>query len=112
MNDSLYVNRLTPEIANRYKEKLTLYCDNIDPYSINVSMECSQSIEDLPNITTHQIYSYLMLSKCPYSGMQNSNDSIDYSDQSKVGTVLQFFVKKLDDISIVLGEVCIFLLHL
>ena len=35
--DNSYYESLAPEIAVRYKEKLKLYCDNIDPYSLDTS---------------------------------------------------------------------------
>lgn len=107
---SCYVNSLAPEIAIRYQEKLQLFCDNIDPYSIDQS-QCSTSVDDLPNITGHQIRSYLMLSKCPYSGRAMGDKSAtlmaDYTDPQRSGYVSRICVKNLDDIAIVLGEVCV-----
>lgn len=103
--DSIYIeNTLTPDdIIARYNEKLKLYCDNIDPYSLDVS-ECSEAIADLPNITTHQIYSYLMLSKCPYSG-KHGERPLDYQNSTETGQVTKIYTKNFDDITIVLGEV-------
>lgn len=57
--------------------------------------------QDLPDITSHHILSYLMLTKCPYTGEKRSQKTISLEN----GTVLQICVQKFDDISIVLGEV-------
>lgn len=57
--------------------------------------------EDLPDITTHHILSYLMLTKCPYTGEKKKQKSI----QMENGTLLQICVQKFEAISIVLGEV-------
>lgn len=103
--ESLYVNRLAPEIADRYRNKLQLYCNNLDPYTLEVSL-LSTDIKDLPNINEDQIFSYLRLSKCPYSGTPMMlDDSVDYTDEAKVGVVKSLKIKKLEDITIVLGEV-------
>lgn len=101
-----YIETLTPdEIIARYNEKLKLYCDNIDPYQMDVT-ECSVAIEDLPNITEHQIFSYLMLSTCPYSGrVGERRESLDYKNPSRTGEVTKVYIKNLDDITIILGEV-------
>lgn len=111
---SCYVNSLAPEIAIRYQEKLQLFCDNIDPYSIDQS-ECSTDVEDMPNITGHQIRSYLMLSKCPYSGraMGDKSETLmaDYTNPQRSGYVSKICVKNLDDIAIVLGEVNMIVLN-
>ncbi|KAJ6637245.1 hypothetical protein Bhyg_09975 [Pseudolycoriella hygida] len=107
-------------VAKRYKEKLELYCDNIDPYvlhlikslqpsndesfhfSLNLDpSNCSRDPQDLPDITTHHIVSYLMLTKCPYTGEKKGEKTIELDN----GTVLQICVQKLDAISIVLGEI-------
>lgn len=103
IDTSNYILSLAPQISARYKEKIKLYCDNIDPYCLNLA-ECSENVKDLPNITEHQIHSYLLLSKCPYTGLAG-NRKLDYEDPSKTGCVMKIGVKKLEDISIVLGEV-------
>lgn len=63
--------------------------------------------QDLPDITTHHILSYLMLTKCPYTGQKKAQKTIQLDN----GTVLQICVQKFDAISIVLGEVSQLMIH-
>ncbi|KAG4078064.1 hypothetical protein HA402_002115 [Bradysia odoriphaga] len=95
-----YLKTILPAVTKRYKEKLELYCDNIDPLNLDTS-NCSRAPEDLPDITTHHILSYLMLTKCPYTGEKKAPKPI----QMENGTLLQICVQKFEAISIVLGEI-------
>lgn len=106
---SCYANSLAPEIAQRYQEKLQLFCDNVDPYSLDPT-NCSVDVADLPNVTAHSIRSYLLLSKCPYSGrkgdrrQQERHNAERNAEIEKGGWTVRTFVKNLDGIAIVLGE--------
>lgn len=109
-----YVNSLAPEIAQRYHEKLQLFCDNVDPYGLDTT-HCSTDVVDMPNVSAASIHSYLKLSKCPYSGRAGTTTTSD--DAGGLGRsggidapldpdnyTVRVFVKSLDGIAIVLGE--------
>lgn len=98
---SCYANSLAPEIAQRYHEKLQLFCDNVDPYSLDPT-HCSTVVGDLPNVNVDSIRSYLRLSRCPYSG-EAATPAAD-RDPQQSGWMVRTFVKNLDGIAIVLGE--------
>lgn len=108
---SYYVNSLAPEIAQRYHEKLQLFCDNVDPYGLDTA-HCSTAVADMPNVSAASISSYLKLSKCPYSGRAATHAGAGAGDSGGGGNEppepencrVRTYVKSLDGIAIVLGE--------
>ncbi|KAK5638751.1 hypothetical protein RI129_013046 [Pyrocoelia pectoralis] len=102
-NYSDYYKTLDREHSSHYLSKISIV--NIDPYSIKLR-DCSDKVEDYPNVLYPDIVNYLLYTKSAYTHQQlKAYKGLDAYKQANSGWVREVLTKRCCKKIVVLGRV-------